>query len=412
MSEIVVVITGATGPAGSGGGSTALDDLTDVTITAAASGDILRHNGTAWVDTPGTTHFEAAGGIATHAALTSSVHGISAFGATLVDDADASAARTTLGLAIGTNVQAFDSDLAAIAALTSAADKMLYATGAGTWALADLTSAGRALLDDANAAAQRTTLGLAIGTDVQAYDADLAALAAISPSQGDIIYHNGTAWVRLAAGTSGHYLQTQGTGANPQWAAASGGSSLPVQPLVADTTYSGLPGVHIHAAAHSAIPSFTSTVADRAVFGFFSVTSQVTVNAAEIRVTTAGGGSAAARLGIYQCSAAGIPTTLTADFGTVSCSSTGRKTLTGLSQVLSVGNYFTVAVFNENVVIENRGGYTPWWSHHPVSAGNPMAGWSGVVFTYAALPGTAPTVTSNAVANTGGIICPVNLRWT
>jgi hypothetical protein len=33
-----------------------------------------------------------------HAALTSSVHGISAFGATLVDDADASAARTTLGM--------------------------------------------------------------------------------------------------------------------------------------------------------------------------------------------------------------------------------------------------------------------------------------------------------------------------
>ena len=33
-----------------------------------------------------------------HEALTSAVHGISAFGATLVDDADASAARTTLGL--------------------------------------------------------------------------------------------------------------------------------------------------------------------------------------------------------------------------------------------------------------------------------------------------------------------------
>jgi len=33
-----------------------------------------------------------------HEALTSSVHGISAFGATLVDDADAATARTTLGL--------------------------------------------------------------------------------------------------------------------------------------------------------------------------------------------------------------------------------------------------------------------------------------------------------------------------
>ncbi len=43
-----------------GGGASDLDDLTDVTITAAASGDILRHNGTAWVDTPGTSHFAAA----------------------------------------------------------------------------------------------------------------------------------------------------------------------------------------------------------------------------------------------------------------------------------------------------------------------------------------------------------------
>lgn len=33
-------------------GAAAIDDLTDVTITAAASGDFLRHNGTAWVDTP------------------------------------------------------------------------------------------------------------------------------------------------------------------------------------------------------------------------------------------------------------------------------------------------------------------------------------------------------------------------
>lgn len=51
------------------GASIAIDDLTDVAITSAASGDILRHNGTAWVDVAGSTYFETAGAVATHAAL-------------------------------------------------------------------------------------------------------------------------------------------------------------------------------------------------------------------------------------------------------------------------------------------------------------------------------------------------------
>jgi hypothetical protein len=39
-----------------------------------------------------------------------------------------------------------------------------------------------------------------------------------NPSQGDILYYDGTNWVKLPAGTSGQYLKTQGEGANPTWA--------------------------------------------------------------------------------------------------------------------------------------------------------------------------------------------------
>jgi len=40
---------------------------------------------------------------------------------------------------------------------------------------------------------------------------------------GDVLYYNGTNWARLGTGTSGQFLQSQGSGSNPQWATVSAG---------------------------------------------------------------------------------------------------------------------------------------------------------------------------------------------
>lgn len=74
---------------------------------------------------------------------------------------------------VAANYQPLDADLTAIAGLVSAADKGIQFTGAGTAGLFDLTAAGRALLDDADATAQRTTLGL--GT-ISTQDASAVAI--------------------------------------------------------------------------------------------------------------------------------------------------------------------------------------------------------------------------------------------
>jgi hypothetical protein len=44
----------------------------------------------------------------------------------------------------------------------------------------------------------------------------------LTGTQGDVLYHNGTNWAKLGAGTAGQLLQTGGAGANPSWVSASG----------------------------------------------------------------------------------------------------------------------------------------------------------------------------------------------
>lgn len=136
----------------------------------------------------------------------------------------ASAARTALGVAIGTNVQAYDAGLQSISGLVTVADQMIYTTALDVYATTALTPFARTLLDDANAstalttlgvstfmktvlddadaATARATLGLTIGTNVQAYDALLQSISGLTTSANQLIYLTATDTAAVATITA------------------------------------------------------------------------------------------------------------------------------------------------------------------------------------------------------------------
>ena len=106
----------------------------------------------------------------------------------------AAAGRTSLGLVIDTDVQRYDPTLAAIAGLSPDTDDLIYFNGTDGASITTLTSFGRSLIDDVSATTARTTLGLTIGTNVQAWDADLDAIAALNGSTGVLKKTGSNAW--------------------------------------------------------------------------------------------------------------------------------------------------------------------------------------------------------------------------
>lgn len=68
-------------------------------------------------------------------------------------------------------------------------------------ATATITAFAETFLDDANAAAVRTTIGVAIGSDVQAWDDDLDDIAALTPTNSNMMVGDGTDWVKESGAT-------------------------------------------------------------------------------------------------------------------------------------------------------------------------------------------------------------------
>lgn len=121
-------------------------------------------------------------------------------------------ARTNLGVSIGSDVQAYSPNLQALTTYTPVADRLPYYTGASTSALTAFTSFGRTLVGSIDVFAARTNLGLVIGTDVQPFDSDLSALANITTNGLYVKTSNGTAVSRSINGVSGEIVISNGDG--------------------------------------------------------------------------------------------------------------------------------------------------------------------------------------------------------
>lgn len=121
-------------------------------------------------------------------------------------------ARINLGLVPGTDVQAYNSNLQAISGLTPVADRVPYYTGASTAALATFTSFGRTLVASADVFAARTNLGVVIGTDVQPFSAELTAEANLTTTGFVVRTATATRAIRTITGVSGEIEVTNGDG--------------------------------------------------------------------------------------------------------------------------------------------------------------------------------------------------------
>ena len=121
----------------------------------------------------------------------------------------------------------YDATFATVAGAETLTNKTLTspAINTPTLDLSTVTSAGDLAVTDggtgsSTASDARTALGVAIGSDVQAYDAVLADLAGLTLAEGDTLYYDGANLVNLGLGTAGQVLTVNSGATAPEWGVA------------------------------------------------------------------------------------------------------------------------------------------------------------------------------------------------
>lgn len=180
------------------------------------------YSGSAWVT------FAAAGNYIT--ALTGDVTaaGPGSVAATIADDAVTDAKfRESAGLSV---VGRSANSTGNVADIVAASDGDVLRRSGTTVGFGDIGFGSLPQLASGELLANSTSAT----ADVAATTVTALLDRAISSVQGSVIYRGASEWLALPPGTSGHFLQTQGAGANPQWAAGGGGGAGNVE-----STYSG-----------------------------------------------------------------------------------------------------------------------------------------------------------------------------
>lgn len=245
---------------------TTVAGLDDVTITAAAAGDVLVNNGSVWVDATvsqmldylgteaqGDIIYRGASGWALLPAGTSgqflktlgaganptwdTVSGSVATDAiwdAKGDLAVGTGANTASKLTLGTDGYVLTADSAqatgvkwAAAGGVSDGDKgdISVSSSGAVWTI-DNDVVTYAKMQNVSATSRILGRKTAAAGDVEECTLSEVLDMVGSAAQGDILYRGASGWTRLGAGTNGHFLKTQGAGADPVWAAASGSGSV------------------------------------------------------------------------------------------------------------------------------------------------------------------------------------------